>query len=867
MKIYGAHLHQDSADGHFTVKMSEPTVATGLQPSSPTTDVYGSNQATQPSIPLQKTNTRASLGDSGTRMMHGIIMDDYNPQLQGVQALRIYEEMRKSDGTVRALLISLKLPIRRAKWFINPASDSPQDKKVAEFLEHALFDWLEGMTWDDFISQSLLHLDFGVMLFEKIYTIKTHEGTEYVTLQKLAPRLPKSILKWELDDGTLGIQQIRQDGILAQIPASKMVVLINEREGDNWWGISVLRAPYKHFYYKNNYYKIDAIAFERQTIGVPMMEMPAGYTDADERRASTVLQNLRANESSYAVVPTGYKLSFLDMGAHTTKDPEKAIEHHDKLILLSGLTQFLNLGSSGSTGGSRALSTDHSDLFLKGEEAVANNITDAINKQLIPELVDLNFDGITVYPILDYSGIRKEDVAALGTAYSMLVTAGGLTPTDDDQQYLRGAMGLPPRTQEDIDAESEDDPSSEEMRDEADIEDDPSSQAPASPSGTQPQETETGEAPNAAPAKTTTPEAAADAPVEAAPKKVAVPPSTKAKQKTAKPPAEGKPTKTEQEPAAPATNIQKKKAHDHKLPRTFDDGKGFMSWRPLTFAEKKVRWSDIQDKMNALESGFTDKAKKLLNDEKDEFMSAAHDAIAKGDNKALSALELNFVAEYKSLLKSTMKDAYEFGKTKASKEMGVNVPANDADTIASFDLMADTVANKTAATLEAQAKLSAMNAIKNETNPLQAAGQIDSDLEDAISQTVDNTAGVIVGQSLNNGRSDAFDENSDNIYALQRSEILDDKTCNFCLSIDGSVVALDDDMASADIFHDWCRGIWVEILNDEQDPPPIDGVAPEVASLYGGSVNDLKQPRDPIVKPGSPAAKAVEKKDSDVRLK
>jgi hypothetical protein len=67
------------------------------------------------------------------------------------------------------------------------------------------------MTWDDILRQSLLMLDFGVMLFEKVYGTYEFEGKTYVTLKKLAPRLPRSVLMWELADRTFGIRYPQSD--------------------------------------------------------------------------------------------------------------------------------------------------------------------------------------------------------------------------------------------------------------------------------------------------------------------------------------------------------------------------------------------------------------------------------------------------------------------------------------------------------------------------------------------------------------------------------------------------------------------------------------------------------------------------------
>lgn len=775
------------------------------QKASATVTVIKDLQQTEPSIPLKRSFPRETLGDSGTRALHGIITEDYNGQLQGIQGIKVYDEMRKSDGTVRSVVLVTTLPIRRAKWFVNPATPDTKDEEIANFVEHALFDWIDGMSWDDIIRQALLMVPFGVMVFEKVYGTKDHEGKTYMVLNKLAPRLPRSIQQWELADGTFGIQQNRQDGALAQIPGSKLLIFVNEREGDNWWGTSMLRAAYKHWYYKNNFYKIDAMAFERQGLGVPMIKMPQGYTENDERKAVTAAQNLRANESAYLLLPPGYEAEFMNMGSGTTRDPNMSIAHHNREILKSVLAQFLELGSSsskGGTGGSKSLSNDHSELFLKGLEALANTLISEFNKNLIPELVDMNFDGVTVYPKLDYAGIDKVDMEKLSKAYSDLVTAGGITPTDGDEQYLRSSLGLPPRTQEDMDADDTD-PSAADQIDHADIEDDNDLQ-------------------------------------DAANKK--------------------KDTK----------NLKKKaKAHEHggALKRTFDDGSGFMSWRPLTFAEKKVSFDNIEKTMQNMEDSFSQEAKDVLNKSKDAFMAKLHVALNEGDTKAIADLEMKFLEEYKSVLKDAMKKAYEYGKNNVASEMSIPIPPSSAESLANMNMTVDTIANKTLLDLETKAKLSAANSVKNNDTVLQTVGLIDTMLIEQIDKSVDNIAGIIVGQNINTGRNDVFQRNKGMIHALQRSEILDQSTCNFCLSMDGLIVEPTDEWARTDIYHTSCRGIWVEILKDEEDKPDVTGIPENIADFFGGEVNQLIQPPKPITRPGTAVDDFVKQKEAEKQAK
>lgn len=58
-----------------------------------------------------------------------------------------------------------------------------------------------------------------------------------------------------------------------------------------------------------------------------------------------------------------------------------------------------------------------------------------------------------------------------------------------------------------------------------------------------------------------------------------------------------------------------------------------------------------------------------------------------------------------------------------------------------------------------------------------------------------------------------------------------------------------------------CRGIWVSILTDEEDLPPIGGVPASLRARTGDTVNDLIQPKTPITPKDSPAQKEIDKRE------
>ena len=112
------------------------------------------------------TDIGIEIGDTGTLISSGFIsQQDYNSDLVGQKASKKFDEMRKSDATVRASLLAITLPILSANWFIKAASEDPFDEEVAEFVRLNLFNHMS-IAWPDVLRQSLMNLAFGYMAFE-----------------------------------------------------------------------------------------------------------------------------------------------------------------------------------------------------------------------------------------------------------------------------------------------------------------------------------------------------------------------------------------------------------------------------------------------------------------------------------------------------------------------------------------------------------------------------------------------------------------------------------------------------------------------------------------------------------------------------
>jgi hypothetical protein len=381
-------------------------------------------------------------GVTGDHLTRGVSSGEYLAKLAGSYGRTVFNEMRLGDAQIKAGLSTIGLPIRQIEYTVEPASDDPKDVKIAETVESNLFNM--SVTWDDVIRNFLLMLPFGVSCAEKVYE-KGDDGK--IRIAKLDPRLPQSFLdntfwEWNPDKSLKAIVQMDGDGKRYTLPVEKLLIFTNEKEGDNWEGVSLLRSIYGMWRIKNDLLKINVINLDKNGVGVPDVEMPPGITPESKEWKATedVLEAYCANEKAYIVRPAGSKIQILT-GGKDTPDTLASIKFCNEEISREMLVQFINLGSTQT--GSRALGSSFIDFFLMAEQAIADYFCEVINKFLIQELVDFNWT-VKEYPKLKAARIRQLDP----TVMAELSKAGLITPDLDTENAIRKQERLPERVEE-----------------------------------------------------------------------------------------------------------------------------------------------------------------------------------------------------------------------------------------------------------------------------------------------------------------------------------------------------------------------------------------------------------------------------------
>lgn len=392
-------------------------------------------------VSMQESPKTTEIGSTSTKFRRVLGGEEYNPTLQGIAGIEKYDEMRRSDSTVRQSLRIAKVPVLAGGWYVDPA-DATDTLAVeqAKFIEKALFEF-PSHGWMQFLTESLLCLDFGYYFFEKVFENREVDGESRWVWKKFASRHPLDVVEWEFDDsgGPNGVIMNDFDGTSEVfIPIEKLLVFTYDQEAGNIEGISILRSAYANWYYKTNLYKIDAIQKERHGIGIPVIKLPPNWNETDRILAGQMGKNLRTNEQAHIVLPPGWEVEFAEVKGNPVNAIESAA-HHDDQILRNVLADFLSANHS-------TAAEIRADLFLKASRFIADIVADVINKFAIPELIDFNWEDTTSYPKLKVRRIGETaDWRTLTFALRNLVGAGLITPDDKYEEWLREEMDQPRR--------------------------------------------------------------------------------------------------------------------------------------------------------------------------------------------------------------------------------------------------------------------------------------------------------------------------------------------------------------------------------------------------------------------------------------
>lgn len=426
-------------------------------------------KATAPKAPQRP------LGLVGLRTASGLIQEEFLRELQWPTAGKTYLEMSSNDAIIGGCLYLIETLIRRANWYVKPASDDPGDIEAAQFVESCMYDMQE-QSWDDFICDALSMLTYGFSFHEIVYKVrrgpfekdpkfKSKYTDGKIGWQELPIRSQVSISEWTYDQGTGKIVEVVQDpsivgleGDPINIPIAGNLLFKTKAARGNPEGWSILRRAYRSWYFKRYIEELEGIGIERNLAGIPVLAPPPEVPLFDRNNEQMVamldwsqrlVDGLRQDRNHGVVLPnSGWSLSLLGTSSGSRSiDTDTIIRRHESRIAMSMLSDIIVLG--GDRTGSFALAEVKQNLFIASLQAIIGSIASTLNTKAVPMLFAVNNWAVEKLPTIvadDLKAPNPKEIALLLRSFKV-----DITKNKELFNFVLNLMQAPTLTQEQFD--------------------------------------------------------------------------------------------------------------------------------------------------------------------------------------------------------------------------------------------------------------------------------------------------------------------------------------------------------------------------------------------------------------------------------
>lgn len=393
------------------------------------------------------------VGTTGTEIYSGYINEEYLSELTGREWADKIDMMRRSDPNVKMVLNALKSPLKSTNWFVHAKDDSDLAEMQKKLIEKALFVDID-KSFTKLIGEALTCVDFGYSLFEITHQNKLNdpEFGSYTTLKSLSWRSQRTIEKWNVEHNghLLSVQQIANGdlGVMVNLDARFLLHFAPDQEGDNFEGISVLRAMYGNWLRKNSFLKLLGAGMEKYAIPTPVMKVPDGARGKPEfASAEKALKCYTSNQANYLMIPAGWELTFNNVSFDAQKVRE-TVDFENKEMVNSILASFLLLGQNGS--GSLALSGTLSDFFSQTITYLSDHISENFQRKIIQPLIKMNFGDVPCLVELRCDSLEDKIDQSWATVVNTLSSQGFIKPDVEIEKFVREKLKLPEMADEQL---------------------------------------------------------------------------------------------------------------------------------------------------------------------------------------------------------------------------------------------------------------------------------------------------------------------------------------------------------------------------------------------------------------------------------
>lgn len=379
-----------------------------------------------------KRRRRTSIGASQLRLTLMPYIDDRTGETAEMR--QAYKQMLRDDA-VKAALMSKVLAVASLDLSVEPDNeDDPREREVAEFVKWAIQHVQGGFS--RLAHNLILHkLIDGYSASQIVpYVIPEGKYANKIGLNQIKPK-PTNTYNFGLDEFG-DVEAVIGMGLNAGEVYDPSNFVINSHMPlyENPIGMSDLRAAYRLFWIKDTAWKLRAIFLEKYAIG----SLVGKYTNEDDKpKIEDALEAYRA--ATYLVVPNDVSVEAVNIAQKGAADYESAIRDLNHGIFLA-ITGAILQALEGSSTGARSIGEVHKTTAELLVWALAEDLANDLNTQVVPLLVKLNFVGINNPPTVTLGGVNDADLeAALKIDLGLASMGLELSQKELRKRYRRGS--------------------------------------------------------------------------------------------------------------------------------------------------------------------------------------------------------------------------------------------------------------------------------------------------------------------------------------------------------------------------------------------------------------------------------------------
>lgn len=395
----------------------------------------------------------APLSAPGTVKYNGIL---YSPN----EKERVWQDQRSRDELIAEMgnntiiggvLRQIAMFIRRVPWYVDPAGDSDEAKKVAEFYDDCLKN-MRGLWPGDTMSRMLTFLQWGWSACEVVYQ-RRDDGRVGWKYWRLIPQ--ETRWGWKFDDEGEATHLIQLDPESFEeidVPLSRTIHLRDATRNNSPEGSSPLRIAYEAYYFRLGFQQLEGALFERFG-GVQVARLPENdiqNNTAAYQEMQRIVTTLGINSQTGLVLSSkrdeageffqDFEIKSPPAGATVPSADPIINRYANELVGVFGA----NLTRTGQDGvGSFALADVQSGMFQQNMAAYLDLIGDEITTQEFPRLALYNAIDPALIPKLRHGDIEDANLDALGTYIEKLSGADLLERTPELRFHVHDEAGLP----------------------------------------------------------------------------------------------------------------------------------------------------------------------------------------------------------------------------------------------------------------------------------------------------------------------------------------------------------------------------------------------------------------------------------------